>query len=188
MAKPAFLEAFEVVEGGASEAPSDDWIAGHAAGIAEAIASSQSDQSALSNDLVQALADMSFGYQEALSHMAQSLEPLFRQLIEKFVPGFAQEMLVPVICNALIEAARSEISAPIRLAVSSSQHDAVAKALGRITDLPFSLRADPTLTSGQAALHSGAGETLIDLDALMSQSQGILSALFDTQTQRSDHG
>ena len=188
MARPAFLEAFEVLDGGAPSAPSDDWIAGHAAGLAEATANLQTDQTLLTRELVQTLSDMAFGYREAMAHLTASLGPLFQQLLENFVPEFARVTLVPTLVEALVEAAAFDLGAPISLAVSPDQHATVAKAVAGMQTLQLYLTADPSLASGQAVLTHKHGEVLIDFDSLIVQSQQILAALLDTQTQRSDHG
>lgn len=188
MARPARLEAFEVIEGGAAAGPSEDWREGHAAGMAEALAASRFDQAALSEALVQRLADMSFGYHEARGHLIASLAPLFTQLIEAFVPRLGRAMLVPFLAESLAEAAGAALDGPITLRVSEAEHDAIAAALAGAAQLPFALRADPALTPGQALLDSGAGESALDIDALIGEAQGILASLLDVSQQRSNHG
>ena len=188
MAKPAFLEAFEVIEGGASSEPSDDWVAGHAAGLAEALANHQSDQQALSAELIQTLSDMSFGYHEAHGHLQRSLEPLFAALVSGFLPRFAAQMLIPMLTEELMAMATADLNSPIALCVSPGQVDAVGAAIAQLADFPIVLRPDPTLSAGQAILRGTSAETLLDFDELLTQSQGILSALVDAPSQRSEHG
>jgi flagellar biosynthesis/type III secretory pathway protein FliH len=189
MAKPAFLEAFEVIDGGADAQPSEDWHDGYSAGYAEGLTASAADQSLLSAALVQAFADMRFGYHEAREHMIKALGPMFESLIHAFVPAFAQEMLTPHIAAQLAAKAIENADATVTISVAPEQQAAVAAALAKFTDLPFELHGDPALSAAQAILHSNSGEVAIDLDSLIAQTQDILSALLDfTDNKGIKHG
>lgn len=189
MGKPAFLESFELIEGGGDAPPSDDWNDGHSAGFAEGLAAAAEDQSALTSGLVQTFADMRFGYKEARNHMIAALGPMFQSLIGAFAPAFAKEMLVPHIAAQLSANAIANVGATVILSVHPGQKDGVAAALAEWTDLPFRLQADPSLAPDQAILTSTLGEVAIDLDGLIAQTQDILSALLDTSEQQgTNHG
>ncbi|SMY08218.1 hypothetical protein [Flavimaricola marinus] len=189
MAKPAFLEPFEVIDGGGDSQPSEDWQNGHDAGYAEGLAASEAEQNVLSAALVQTFSDMRFGYHEAREHMMVALRPMFDSLIKAFVPAFAHEMLVPHIVAELAAKAMENADAPVTISVAPGQRADVADALSRFTDLPFELHGDAALSPAQAILHSTQGEVAIDLDSLIAQTKDILSALLDiTEQQRSEHG
>lgn len=188
MPKPAKLEAFELIQGGATDQPSQDWVAGHAAGLAEAAAEIQKDQADLSEQLVQTLSDMAFGYHEARAHMISALVPMFTQLIDALVPRLAHEMLVPHIAGHLADRASDAIGSPVTIALNPGEIDSVAASLAGLKDSPCKFHADPALSAGQAVIQTGADDHLLDLDDLVRQTQAILATLIDASQQGLNHG
>ena len=191
MTKPAVLEEFDVSEYSASPVDggvSEDWQHGHTAGFQEGQELAQNQRSHLSSQLVQRLQDMSFGYSEARAELLQQLGPLFEAISNAMSPNLGKELLTPRVCATLLEEADRCLDAPLIVAVSQSQIDAVSQALEDITALPFVAQADPTLSDGQAIISSGNHEVMIDLDGLLEDIRNTLGNLIPRHSKGTAHG
>jgi len=182
------LESFDSPDNAMESAgPSPDWATGHLVGLAEGRALALSEQGRLSSDIVQSLADMSFGYAEARRHLLLSLRPLFMVLMDKFLPALVSDGLATQIVDLLQRTATEDLLTPIELHVHPD-HVAGLQDLIRQAAMPITLRGDPRLGLGQAQMSSTDGETLLDLDELLGATRGALSAIFFTPEQRVHHG
>jgi hypothetical protein len=159
--------------------PSDDWQAGHAAGLAEAESSLALKQTVLRDALVQSVADIDFHFAEARAHLLGSLGPLFRAIADGLIPGLIQP---------LQDAAARDLSRPIHICLSPDDLPAVERAVTGLHMPKLRLTADGGLAPGQACLMAGAAETVLDVPALISAIRAALDSLARDSDQRSKHG
>jgi hypothetical protein len=168
--------------------PSDDWQAGHAAGLAEAESSLALKQTVLRDALVQSVADIDFHFAEARAHLLGSLGPLFRAIADGLIPGLIQPLLVARIAADLQDAAARDLSRPIHICLSPDDLPAVERAVTGLHMPKLRLTADGGLAPGQACLMAGAAETVLDVPALISAIRAALDSLARDSDQRSKHG
>ena len=189
MGRPALLESFDADDEQEPPpepaGPSEDWLAGHAAGREEALAEAASAQDALSAQIAQAVADLQFGYAEARQHMGAALRPLFTTLMERLLPRLAQESLVPHLVALLQEAAARDMEAPVRLRVPSGQQAALSATLAGVSAPPLQVIADPDLPDGRVCIaHPGTeAETVLDPDTFVAAAQEVLAALLEDDSE-----
>lgn len=156
---------------------------GYAAGLAAAA----QNQSAISAELVQHIADLEFSYNEARGDILRTLSPLFAQVVETLLPhcvarGFATELSA-----FLYQAATTDLPDAISITVHPDQRAAVAaELLDYNTDI--SVVEDPTLGRNAAWITQGIRESYLDLDALLSQITEILSTIDLTEPRIEAHG
>jgi flagellar M-ring protein FliF len=133
--------------------PSPDYLEGHTAGAAAAREAIEAEQGLLTADIVQALADISFGYVEARTHVLASLHPLFGAVMGVLLPDLARAALVPHLRELLEAAAASDSALPVDILVNPVHAKTVAAALaGAQSIMPFTVRADPQLGPARPAL------------------------------------
>lgn len=166
--------------------PSDDWHEGHAAGMRAAAAAAEAAQERIRSELVQMLADISFGYAEAHTHLVATLRPLFAALIDKVLPAMLHETFGAHLLDALMSAAAQDMSRPVRIALHPAHIATFAPFVAQNSTIPVELAGDATLSLADIRLLDGCAETAIDPDGLMADLRAILSAFF-TQPQGSQH-
>lgn len=167
--------------------PSLEWVAGHVVGFAEGRAAAAAEQGRFSAEIVQSLADLSFSYAEARGHLLLSLRPLFTVLMDRFLPGLVREGLAAHLAYLLRQAAVQDLQVPIDLCVHPDHIAGLRDIIGQ-AGMPLNLRGDRTLSHGQAQLSSVEGETMLDLDELLSATREALAAIFFTDEKEVHHG
>ncbi|MCK0095763.1 hypothetical protein MWU60_09285 [Yoonia sp. F2084L] len=145
---------------------------GYAAGLTAAT----QDQSAISAELVQHIADLEFSYSEARGDILRTLSPLLDRVVERLLPhcvaaGFATELSA-----ILYQAATTDLPDAVSITVHPDQRAAVAAELSDYnTDI--SIIGDAALGPNAAWITQGTRESYLDLDALLSQITEILSTI-----------
>lgn len=174
------FEKFDIAGDAASAGPSAEWMAGHAAGLAEGHAAAQTearqDQSRLQNDLVQSVSDMTFVYAEAEQAILTHLIPLFSGIGAHLLPGMEQAALAAQLVQNLRDIARDMCPGRITLRVSATDLVAVSHALqGDLRDA-VTVTADPALSPGTATWSAGDSIKQINIAAVFAQIQSTLRA------------
>jgi hypothetical protein len=189
MARLLLLEPFDAPDttSGAPE-HSADWLAGHAEGVLAGLAQAMAQDARLSDEVVQTLSDMAFTYAETRTQVLASLGPLFRSLLDRFLPELVRQMLLPHILEQILTAAQVDSQRPLRLSVSPGVFRALATTLSGPMPMPVILTADAQLGDGSAIMSHGDNETALDLDGLAAGITEVLQALFDETTERKNHG
>lgn len=148
---------------------------GYQAGWADATSALQTEQQKLASEFSQNIQDMSFTYHEALAKLMHAFRPLVEQIATQILPKAAGASLSGHIAqelNALIE---NQIGGEIEISVSPGSLKAAKGLLAKTeADVPFKIRADPSLSGGQVYLKVGNAEREINLDAV---TQGIVKAI-----------
>ena len=148
---------------------------GYGAGWEDAVQAQEQCGAQLSSDLSAALADLSFTYQEALTRMTLSLEPMFQSLIQVVLPETVELGFPARLTEQLCEMAREQIGQPMLLTVPDGAVDQVQAVLPQdLTPLPQVVE-DPSLQPGQARLQVGTAYREVDCTALLAS----IAASFD---------
>ncbi|WP_170447457.1 ABC transporter ATP-binding protein [Ruegeria arenilitoris] len=148
---------------------------GYGAGWEDALQAQAQGRAALTEDMRAAFSDMSFTYQEALTRMTLSLEPMFSALVQTVLPQALDRGLATRVTEQLSEMAKAQVAQPILLLVPPGvEGDIEAMLPADITPLP-KVVADPELLPGQARLQVGTARSEVDCAALLD----AIAAAFD---------
>lgn len=178
MSRPPRFEPFDTETGAASaDAPSAEWRAGHASGLAEAAESDARRRAVAEEAALAALADLAFTWAEARGAVLAALVPLFRELADRLLPALAGEAFPLHLIETLSRVAAQDVSTAPELHLSPTDVARVAPLLASAP--PLRVSADPALAPGQARIGRGMGETVLDTPALVAALAEILSAFGD---------
>ncbi|MEI4471371.1 FliH/SctL family protein [Frigidibacter sp. MR17.24] len=151
---------------------------GYTAGWEDAVAAQDRELESLRGDLGRNLRELSFSYQQARSHVLQSLEPLLVDMVAKVLPTLAREALGPMVIETLRPMAEAMAAGPVEITLNPASRATVETLLDREEAPPFRIREEPTLGEGQAYLRLGTNERQIDLDGTVAAIGAAVSAFF----------
>ena len=167
---------------------SRDWQEGYDAGVAATRAEHGETQAQLSQEVIQALSDITFGFAEARLHVLAGLEPLFRALVNRILPAALADAFPAHIVSRLLAAAKTDISQPFRVLLHPTQIDAINDILPEQLAALLTVEASSSLSPHTAMIDGPTAETALDHDALLTELSESLSALFDHITESRSHG
>lgn len=191
MSRLPLLECFDQVglpSDAVPQGPGADWLQGHATGWAEAEAAALARQDTLSDALSQSLADLIFSHAQARRHVLGGLQPLFETLIAQVLPALAQTSFAPQLLMSLSAAAERDSGGTVVICLHPAQIAAVEACLAIQPKDQVSLRADPSLSPGQARIATPQGETALDTERVLLAATEVLATLFDHTDIRRHHG
>jgi hypothetical protein len=181
------FERFDTADGVVDPTEDPAYLAGFDAGLARGLEQAANEQSALRADLVQAIADLEFGYAEASRHMLDGVAPLLGAIADQLLPAVANEVLTARISGLLLAAATDGLNFPVTLAVAPGQFIALQDALPTGPGPGWSVMPDPSLAVGQARWSRGATELQIDLSTLIDGVRAALTAVNQAQDRTTSH-
>ncbi len=155
---------------------------GYGAGWEDAVQAQEQTGTQLSSDLSATLSDLSFTYQEALTRMTLSLEPMFHSLVQTILPetidyGFAKRLT-----EQLCDMAREQVDQPLQLTVPAGTSDQVEAKLPQDISPRPQVIEDVSLQPGQARLQVGIAQREVDCAALLSSIAATFEAyLFEAK-------
>lgn len=187
MARLALLENFDPPPP-EDPALTPEWLAGHAAGIAEGRAAALAEQGMLRADAAQALADLAFGFREAETILLARLGSLFRAIADQAVPAILRDTLGIALIEELESAAADDLAAGVVLRVAPDDAAAVSDLLQTVAGHGFVLRPDPRLPAGQVLIEAASGGTAFDFARLRDDIATAIAALSDEPARSSEHG
>ena len=163
-------------------------LPGYEAGYDAALADTAAQQTRLSDDTLQALNGLTFGFAEAHQHLTAALEPLFHRLIDQLLPEILPKSFRGDLVATLMEAAEKDLSAPFALQLHPAQIAAVSNVIPDTLARRITLSANPGLTRNAALISRASVETMLDHDAMLAKITTALSALFDKTPESKSHG
>jgi flagellar assembly protein FliH len=162
---------------------------GYAAGWEDAINAQEEEIARLRSDLGQNLRDMALTYEDARTHVLQSLQPLLTEMVSKVLPQMAQEALGHIVLESLQPEARTLADAPIRLRAHPDNRAVIEEIVLAQVGFPVAFEAEPSLSRGQVHLIAGPRETRIDLDNVIKRIAGAVRSFFHPEmTEETTHG
>ena len=151
---------------------------GYSAGWDDAITAQSTEKSRLSDALSRNLEDLSFTYHEAATQLTQSVEPVFRGLIETVFPDSMAKVLGQHIVDHLIQTASDAMDQPVVISVATEMTEAVNAVLPETPAVSVKVVADDLLTSDQATMKVGDTETDLDLSHVLTSVRDAVDAFF----------
>lgn len=156
---------------------------GYTAGWDDAVAAQDAEVARLRGDLGRNLADLSFTYHEAHSHVLRTLEPLLRDMVTKVLPALTRETLGHVVLDHLRPLAHELAGAPIAVVANPVNRAIIERLLVAEADFPVIVREEESLGEGQVYLKLGEVESQIDLDGVIAAMAAAVSAFFSVERQ-----
>jgi flagellar biosynthesis/type III secretory pathway protein FliH len=161
---------------------------GYSAGWDDAVAAQGESQAQLVAALSNNLEDLSFTYNEALSQMATSLEPMFDSLVQLVLPETMAQGFGQHIVEQLTEMATEQVAQPALLIVPKGVSRALKPILDRDFSFPVQLVEEATLPPGQASLRVGTAEREVNCSDLLDTISTAMSAFVYQAKEVSQHG
>ncbi len=186
MGQTVELESFDSAPS-APAGPSGDYQRGYEDGQEDATHAAQSGEAALQADLVQAVSDLEFTYEEARSEVMRALGPFLETLISTILPHCVSNGFVSQIMSILRDAAAVDLVDAPTIMVHPSQQQAVAQAL-ESWPANLSVGVDDSLNPYAAWLRLAPEETLLDLDHLMAEISTLIGAATIPNERQESHG
>lgn len=152
---------------------------GYTAGWEDAVAAQQGDQSRIRADLARNLQSLAFTFQDARSHVLQSVRPLILEMVERLLPEVAREALAPTVVEVLTPMAEELADAPLTLVLNPAVRGEVEDLVARATGLPMVIEEEPSLPEGQVYIRFGPTETKVDLSQVTADIAAAVRAFFN---------
>lgn len=155
---------------------------GYTAGWDDAVAAQQGDQSRIRSDLARNLQSLSFTFQDARSHVLQSIKPLILEMVNRLLPEVAREALAPTVLEAVMPMAEELSDAPLTLVLNPAVRKQIEDLLTQATGLPMVIEEEPTMPDGQVYIRFGPSETKVDLVQVTTDIAIAVRAFFNLNT------
>lgn len=149
---------------------------GYGAGWEDATAAQERGRDQLGAELTAALSDLSFTYQEALTRMMLSLEPMFDSLARTVLPDILDQGFAARLTGQLTEMAQGQIGQPMQLLVPAGTGDQIQAMLPQDLTPAVKVIEDASMQPGQARIQVGIARREVDCGALMASITGAFDA------------
>ncbi len=177
MARPLRFEPFDLVPAPAPPAgPSEEWLAGHAQGLADAAAAAAQARSAREEAALSALGDVSFAWAEARATVLASLVPFFRMLTERLIPELAAGAFPLHLIETLARTVADDVASVPEIGLAPADAQAVMPLLAAAGFGAVRIVPDSTLQPGEARLRQSSLTTALDTSALVGALQEVVAA------------
>jgi flagellar assembly protein FliH len=152
---------------------------GYSAGWDDAVAAQQGDQDRIRADLARNLQSLAFTFQDARSHVLQSIKPLILEMVNRLLPEVARETLAPTVLEAVMPMAEELADAPLTLVLNPAVRGQIEDLLTEATGLPMVIEEEPTMPDGQVYIRFGSSETKVDLGQATTEIAIAVRAYFN---------
>jgi flagellar biosynthesis/type III secretory pathway protein FliH len=155
---------------------------GYSAGWDDAVAAQQGDQDKIRADLARNLQSLSFTFQDARSHVLQSIRPLILEMVNRLLPEVAREALAPTVLDAVMPMAEGLADAPVTLVLNPANRSQVEGLVAQATGLPMVIDEEPSMPDGQVYIRFGTAETKVDLAQVTADIGLAVRSFFNLNT------
>ena len=155
---------------------------GYSAGWDDAVAAQQGDQEKIRADLARNLQTLSFTFQDARSHVLQSIRPLILEMVNRLLPEVAREALAPTVLDAVMPLAEGLADAPVTLVLNPANRSQVEGLVAQATGLPVVIDEEPSMPDGQVYIRFGSAETKVDLAQVTADIGIAVRSFFNLNT------
>lgn len=155
---------------------------GYSAGWDDAVAAQQGDQGRIRADLARNLQTLSFTFQDARSHVLQSIRPLILEMVNRLLPEVAREALAPTVLEAVMPLADELADSPLTLVLNPTIRSQIEDIVTQATGLPMVIEEEPSMPDGQVYIRFGTTETKVDLAQVTADIGVAVRAFFNLNT------
>lgn len=161
---------------------------GYKAGWDDAIKAQADDGARLSAEFSQNLQDIAFTYQDAVTKLSKSFEPVFIQVIEKVLPEICKETLAVHIAEQVQKLISDTIAQPVEIVVASTNQAKVKALLTTKLKEPFKLTTTSDIGEHEVFVRVGDTEKQIDFGSIIESVSKAATAFFHEIQENNDHG
>jgi flagellar assembly protein FliH len=149
---------------------------GYSAGWEDAVEAQEQDQTRITGNLASSLEDFSFTYHEAITQLLESIEPVFRSLVDLVLPNLMARTIGQHIVEQLGDMARNQAFGPATLVVPLGASAILHPILDQELPMPVRIVEDAEMDSGSAFLRLGSTESVLDSAALLETMRAAIDA------------
>jgi len=169
------LEDFETGEP-ATPKESPDYARGVEDGRAAALSEADALQADALAKLANTLSDMTFGYEEARSHLVGRIAPILAQVAETVLPEILRDTFAQHLIDQVMGALGDGADMPLQIAVSAATAKQLEAARPpELTQFTFVTQID--LSDNQALILGGTTDIILDLPLMLAELQTALRGL-----------
>lgn len=161
---------------------------GYQAGWDDATKAQTDEKERITAELGQNLIDMKFTYQEALSELTVSIEPIMKVIVEKLLPEAMRAALSAHILDQVASLVDAQTDRPIEVVVSTDNVERVTSLIETTSQDSINVVAEASLGEGQAFVRLGATERQIDLNTLIEGVSKAVEAFFHEAHREIENG
>lgn len=130
--------------------------------------------SEIDTQIIDAISDMSFGYAEAMSVLAASLQSLFLEISGKLLKDLATDLEIARISQILSSIAEQDLKGPVLLYVPKSSETRIRAALCGNSSIPIEVVGQDGLCTGDIHVCAGPIRTGLNTQNLTAEIRQIL--------------
>lgn len=160
---------------------------GYQAGWDDAVKAQNDATMKISAEFGQNLQDMSFTYQEAISKLTLSIEPVMAQIVDKLLPSLVGQALSAHVVAELTGLIKESSGQPIEIVVAPENVETVKELGEKSLTETFEIVEEASLGQGQAFVRIGSEERSIDLDSVITGVSQALTAFFHETQQETNN-
>jgi flagellar assembly protein FliH len=161
---------------------------GYSAGWDDASRSIGDEDTRQRSEIAAHLQTLGFGFVEARQHVLTAISPLLCAMVERLLPGLAEEALTRAVMQHLQGLAESLADTPVTLMLHPDARRLVDPALANLPHLPVRLVEDAALGQAQVYIVSQAEEELVDLDAALAALKAAVADFIPETAKARRHG
>jgi hypothetical protein len=160
----------------APSGPSEDWLNGHAQGLADAADAAAQRKLAAEETALAALGDIAFTWAEARATVLASLVPFFRALTDKLIPELAAGAFPLHLVETLATTTSEDVGTIPEIGLSPAEAQAIMPILAAAGFGSVRIVPDTSLQPGEARLRQSSLTTVLDTPALVAALQDVVAA------------
>jgi flagellar assembly protein FliH len=154
---------------------------GYQAGWDDSAKAQESQAGHVSAEFSQAIADITFTYEEAFRNLLDGVRPLITQIVETVLPTVAHETLAPRVAEIIMQEVADHGRQAVVVCVAPSRGDALSAEDLSQTDVPVSVREDASLSTDEIRIRfDDRVEQEIDIRGTITQISAAIDSYFTT--------
>lgn len=161
---------------------------GYSAGWDDAARALGDQDARLRSEIAAHLQTLGFGFVEARQHVLTAIGPLLRAMVDRLLPGLAEEALALAVGRHLQGVAERMADTPVTLMLHPEARRLVEPALAALPHLPVRIVEDAALGQAQVYIVSEADEELVDVDAALAALKAAVDASVPEPAKVRRHG
>jgi flagellar assembly protein FliH len=161
---------------------------GYSAGWDDAARALGDEDARLRSEIAAHLQTLGFGFIEARQHVLAAIGPLMRAMVDRLLPGLAEDALTRAVAQHLQGLAERLADTPVTLMLHPEARRLVEPALAALPHLPVRIVEDAALSQAQVYILSQAEEELVDVEAALAALRAAVDDFLPEPAKARRHG
>lgn len=147
----------------------DAYEEGYKSGWDDSRAAQSKSDTAIADDLAQAIRDANFSYHEARGDVLAAIRPVIEAIVEQVLPSLARGGLAAAVTAELIPALEQAAHLDCELVAAPDTIPILVKLMEDVSGLEVKMRPEPTFSPAQVSLRMGAETREVDLSRAVAE-------------------